>query len=442
MTSLARHHVVASAPRAAEAHLFRGDGGGHLFLVDGSQLFDLAPASYARFEAAVTAGGLGDLLAQNGLSGPPRIADAPPEPPPLHALSLAISQRCNLGCGYCYAEQGGFGAPPRAMAEETALRAVDLLVEQAAPGSRVNLAFLGGEPLTNRPALRAATRHAAASAARRGVGIGFSITTNGTLLTEEDADFFEEYGFAVTVSLDGEREAHDGLRPFRNGRGSYDAILRRLGPLLARGGRAQVSARVTVTPRNLDLLATLDAFVALGFHSVGFSPLLAAPNGRDEMRGEDLEAMLGAMIACAEEFERRSVAGARYPFANALQALREIGRGTHRPYPCGAGAGYLGVSAEGDLAACHRFVGDPEGAMGSLGTGPDPARRAAWLGERHVHRQEPCGACWARYLCGGGCHHEVLRRGRPACDYVRGWLSYCLGLYLRLPPGTLRRLTG
>jgi uncharacterized protein len=43
-------------------------------------------------------------------------------------------------------------------------------------------------------------------------------------------------------------------------------------------------------------------------------------------------------------------------------------------------------------------------------------------------------SCWARYLCGGGCHHEVIARGRPACDYIRGWLHYCLGAYLRLTP--------
>ena len=70
--------------------------------------------------------------------------------------------------------------------------------------------------------------------------------------------------------------------------------------------------------------------------------------------------------------------------------------------------------------------------MGSLAEGVDQARRAEWLAERHVHRQEPCRSCWARYLCGGGCHHEVLSRGRPACDYIRGWLNYCLEAYLRL----------
>jgi uncharacterized protein len=171
----------------------------------------------------------------------------------------------------------------------------------------------------------------------------------------------------------------------------------------------------------------------MGFFSVGFSPMLASPTGEGEMQPAELEVMLDAMIACGREFERRTRAGQRYPFANMINALREIRRGTHRPYPCGAGAGYLGVSAEGDLFACHRFVGDDGGAMGSLAAGVDAERRARWLAERHVHRQEPCNSCWARYLCGGGCHHEVIRRGRPACDFIRGWLQYCIEAYLRLP---------
>jgi uncharacterized protein len=122
----------------------------------------------------------------------------------------------------------------------------------------------------------------------------------------------------------------------------------------------------------------------------------------------------------------------RYPFLNMVNALRELHRGTHRPYPCGAGAGYFGVSADGDLAACHRFVGDADGAMGSLQSGVDRARQTAWLTDRHVHAQEPCRSCWARYLCGGGCHHEVLARGRPACDFIRGWIHYTVQAYGRL----------
>jgi uncharacterized protein len=431
----ARHYVRASAPRTPQVHLIQSASGNHLFVADGSRLFDAADDMFAAYDAAIARGGaeeVDELLRRAGLGGNPLIDDAPLAPPPLHALSLAIAQKCNLGCTYCYAQQGEFGGAARNMPLTEALRAVELLTANADPGAKLNLAFLGGEPLVNRDVLRAAVRRAVELAEQRGAKISFSITTNGTLLTEDDGGFFEDHGFAVSISIDGPRRAHDALRPFKGGRGSYDTIMGRVAPLLAMQRRMQVSARVTVTPKNLALRATLDSLIGAGFHSVGFSPMLSAPNGTGEMQAHDLEIMLGEMIACGREFERRSHLGQRYPFANMVNAMREIHRGTHRPYPCGAGAGYLGVSADGALAACHRFVGDAEGAMGSLADGIDRRRQAEWLAERHVHRQEPCRSCWARYLCGGGCHHETIRRGRPACDFIRGWLHYCLEAYLRL----------
>lgn len=194
----------------------------------------------------------------------------------------------------------------------------------------------------------------------------------------------------------------------------------------------QVSARVTVTPSNLDLRSALDGFVERGFHSVGFSPMLSAPGGEAEMQHADLAIMLEQMVDCAEEYERRTLKGLRYPFANMVNALLEIHKGTHRPYPCGAGGGYFGVSAEGELSACHRFVGDEAGAMGDVASGVDRGAQQRWLESRHVHFQDPCKNCWARYLCGGSCHHEAIHRGRPACDYIRGWLHHCLGVYGRL----------
>jgi uncharacterized protein len=428
----ARESIAASRPRSPHAHLLLEDDGAHLFLPDGSRLYDIEPELVAEVEAALAAGTVAGLLDRLHLAERLYVDDEPFEPPAVHALSLAVAQTCNLACSYCYAQQGEFGGAARSMPLEVAERSVDLLVGRADPGSRVNLAFLGGEPLINRDVLRASTRRAAALASRRGVSVTFSITTNGTLLTEEDGEFFEEHGFAVTISLDGPRDAHDALRPFRGGRSSYDVVMRRAAPLLALQRRMQVSARVTVTPTNLMVRQTLDDLVAAGFHSVGFSAMLSSPSGAGELQREDLEVLLGEMIDCGREFERQVRAGRRYPFANLVNALREIGKGTHRPYPCGAGAGYFGVSAEGALSACHRFVGDDAGAMGSVQEGVDRGRQMRWLTGRHVHRQEPCNSCWARYLCGGGCHHEVIHRGRPACDYIRGWLHYCLGAYLRL----------
>jgi uncharacterized protein len=440
----AREYMQASAPRVPQLHLIKTIHGGNLFVADGSRLFGAGEDLYGRLEAAAMAGGeheIATLLEKVGLGGNPLIDDAPLAQPAIHALSLAIAQKCNLGCTYCYAQQGEFGGAGKNMPLQEATKAVELLVNGADDGARLNLAFLGGEPLVNRSVLQAATRHAAQLAERRGNPITFSITTNGTLLTQADAEFFEAHGFAVTISLDGPRETHNLLRPFKSGGGSFDAILQRIQPLLTLQRRMQVSARVTVTPANLELRRALDDFIELGFRSVGFSPMLSSPSGNGEMQIADLEIMLGEMIDCGREFERRTLKGERYPFANMVNAMREIGRGTHRPYPCGAGAGYLGVSADGELSACHRFVGDEAGAMGSLNDGVDRKRQAEWLTERHVHRQEPCRSCWARYLCGGGCHHEVIHRGRPACDYIRGWLHYCLEAWVRLPQTAFKGLS-
>ena len=124
--------------------------------------------------------------------------------------------------------------------------------------------------------------------------------------------------------------------------------------------------------------------------------------------------------------------GETYPFSNFETALHEIHRGSHRPYPCGAGAAYLSASAEGGLYACHRLVAVPEFAMGDIKTGSDRARRSAHIERSHVDHMTPCKGCWARYLCGGGCYHEVAKRGRIGCDYIRGWLAFCLRGYAEL----------
>jgi uncharacterized protein len=418
-------------PVRRQSHVFETANGSHALVVDGSRIYsvDQETADQLRMDP----GDSGGLLARLGLLGDrPYITDEAPRSMAVRSLSLAVAQKCNLACTYCYAQEGSFGSEPRNMEREAALRSLELLFEGASPGESVNLAFLGGEPLVNRALIRECTERALALGLSQSVRTNFSITTNGTLINADDGRFFEEYGFAVTVSIDGAGEVHDRQRPLRGGQGSYAKVIDNVKPLLAMQRRMQVSARVTVTPGNLRLRETLDTLLALGFHSVGFSPMLHAPSGQGEMNDAALAEMLAQMIDCGEEFERHVIRGQRYAFANVSTAMQEIHKGTHRPYPCGAGGGYFGVAADGGLYACHRFVGDKNAAFGDVWSGVDEDAQSRWLAERHVHTQSPCSGCWARYLCGGGCHHEVIHRGRPACDNIRGWLEFCLQAYVRL----------
>jgi uncharacterized protein len=415
-------------------HRFDTALGPHLLLADASRIYALTPDTADAFDNAAADGETAAIaiLASAGLDDEPRMgAISLAVNPPLRSISLAVAQSCNLGCTYCYAQQGSFGKAPAAMPAQIARDAVARLIAQASPGERVQIAFLGGEPLANRALVREVTAYASDLANAQGVRVAFAITTNGTLLRPDDGDFFARHRFAVTVSLDGSQPQHDAQRAFANGAGSYARIIENLRPLLARAD-LDLSARVTVTPANLDLALALHNLAGLGFRSVGFSPMLSSPTGAGQLQAADLRTLLDQMIACGELFLRSVMAGDPLPFENMQSALREIHRGTHRPYPCGAGAGYFGVAADGAFSACHRFVGDEAGAMGSLAHGIDQAAQTRWLAERAVDRQEPCRSCWARYLCGGGCHHEVIHRGRPACDYIRGWLDFCLRAYVVL----------
>ena len=214
-----------SRPRSPQVQLIKGPGKAQLFVVNGSRLHDLSAAEEQHFiklmenqeEASIT-----EALMTMGLQQPALINDEPLQDPPLYALSLAIAQKCNMGCGYCYAEQGDFGGPMKNMSLETAMRSIDLLLESCPEGGKVQVTFLGGEPLVNRTSLWAATAYAHDQARQKNITVNFSITTNGTLVTEEDAHFFEKYGFAVTVSLDGLQEEHDQLRPMKGGQGSFE----------------------------------------------------------------------------------------------------------------------------------------------------------------------------------------------------------------------------
>ena len=432
--------TATSTALTAELHPFETVGGAHVFVTDGSRVYDVQPSELLMIRQLLdgtspaewtpnAASILHALLPSNRA----RHVDAEPlAPSSIQSLSLNVAQACNMSCGYCYADEGAFGGRSRMMSFDTAKAAVDRLLLESAVDSPVVVGFMGGEPLLARGLVHEVTRYAAVAAADGGRVVRFSITTNGTLLTAEDVRLFAEFPFTVTVSLDGPPEINRRLRLLNDGGDAYSRVISRLELFRCYGRPRHLSARVTVTPVTGQLLPLLDHVIGLGFDAVGFSPVLVSPRPALAFCEEKFAALLDQMIACGTKALEHACDGRPYPFDNFHTAMHEIHRGTHRPYPCGAGAAYLSVDAGGDLYACHRLINDPSFDMGDVRSGPDQERRAAHLRAGHVDRIEPCRRCWARYLCGGGCYHEVANRGRVACDYIRGWLHFCLQSYVAL----------
>ncbi|MEU4517219.1 FxsB family cyclophane-forming radical SAM/SPASM peptide maturase [Amycolatopsis sp. NPDC024027] len=147
---------------------------------------------------------------------------------------LKLHGRCNLACDYCYLytkADHGWRVRPRALSPALADRTVGRIAEHVAAHRLPSLAVLlhGGEPLLG--GLSLVRQIAGALQDRVPARVRLSMQTNGTLLTGPTLDVLSELSIGVSVSLDGDRVAHDRHRRGPGGRGSHAdtaAALRRL----------------------------------------------------------------------------------------------------------------------------------------------------------------------------------------------------------------------
>lgn len=124
---------------------------------------------------------------------------------------------------------------------------------------------------------------------------------------------------------------------------------------------------------------------------------------------------------------------------NIMKNLERIHIGHESTYFCGAEVNFLAVDINGDLYPCHRFVNNKEYKQGNIFEGTYSIARSKFLEEAHVSNRLNCTKCWAKNLCGGGCHHENLEStGKVTtpplhyCILTQKQLEATLHLYLRL----------
>lgn len=141
------------------------------------------------------------------------------------ALCLHIAHDCNLACRYCFAEEGEYHGRRALMSYEVGKKALDFLIANS--GSRRNLEvdFFGGEPLMNWQVVKDLVAYGREQEKLHDKNFRFTVTTNGVLLNDEIQEFVNKEMDNVVLSLDGRKEINDKMRPFRNGKGSYDLIV-------------------------------------------------------------------------------------------------------------------------------------------------------------------------------------------------------------------------
>lgn len=319
------------------------------------------------------------------------------------ALCLHIAHDCNLACKYCFAEEGEYHGRRALMSLEVGKKALDFLVANS--GNRINLEvdFFGGEPLMNWQVVKELVEYGRSLEEPNNKKFRFTLTTNGVLLDDEILEFANREMANIVLSIDGRKEIHDKMRPFRGGQGSYDLIVPKFQKVAESREQERYYVRGTFTHNNLDFSKDVLHLADLGFKQVSVEPVVAGPEDDYAITEEDLPVLMEEYDTLAREMVRRRKEGKGFNFFHFMIDLEGGPCVAKRLSGCGSGTEYLAVTPWGDLYPCHQFVGNEKFLMGNVKEGILRTDIRDEFKCCNVYAKEKCRKCFAKFYCSGGC---------------------------------------
>lgn len=333
----------------------------------------------------------------------PYITDFAKRPTVVKALCLHIAHDCNLACQYCFAEEGEYHGKRELMSYEVGKKALDFLVANSGNRRNLEVDFFGGEPLMNFQVVKDLVAYGRSLEKEHDKNFRFTLTTNGVLLDDDIMEFANKEMGNVVLSIDGRKEVHDRMRPFRKGAGSYDLIVPKFQKFAESRHQDKYYVRGTFTHNNLDFSKDVLHLADLGFKQISVEPVVAQDTDSYAIREEDLPQLMEEYENLALEMVRRHGTEDDFNFFHFMIDLEGGPCVAKRLSGCGSGTEYLAVTPTGDLYPCHQFVGNTDFLMGNVDDGVVNTDLRDEFKSCNVYAKEKCRECFARFYCSGGC---------------------------------------
>jgi uncharacterized protein len=362
-------------------------------------------------------------------------------------VTVLTTLQCNFACDYCIqGDHGDYNKHAAKMSLDTAARVAGWCEErlEALAPSTFAFTFFGGEPLLNLPVVYYLAERLWHACQARGVRMFINVITNGLLLTPEVVDRLQPFGLnGVKITLDGDREAHDRMRPLRGGQGTFDRIIANIRKVadkcrISIGGNFDESS-VESYPALLDFLREqefADKLTKVNFKPV-IRPAAKTQPAQPAMAGggkkflaltpvsDSSKPLNGACMTSAGG--GTSICDNCHFVDEKMSFLRE--ETMKRGFPTVDGV-HMGpceihrqhahtIGPDGSLYACPGFAGDAPSSTGHIDGRVDPFKlRAASQFEKLAAWKE-CNDCAFIPVCAGGCtvaaHAELGDMHAPNC---------------------------
>ena len=342
------------------------------------------------------------------------------------SLCLHIAHDCNLACRYCCAGEGEYKGDRSLMSLEVGKKALDFLVANSGNRRNLEVDFFGGEPLMNFDVVKELVAYGRELEKTHDKHFRFTLTTNGVLLRDDVIEFANKEMDNIVLSIDGRTEVHDHMRPFKNGKGSYDFILDKFKKVAESRNQQKYYVRGTFTHYNLDFVKDVLSLADEGFEQISVEPVVAGPEEPYAIREEDIPQICEGYDELAKEMLKRKKEGRGFNFFHYMIDLSGGPCVYKRLSGCGSGTEYLAVTPWGDLYPCHQFVGEEEFCLGNVDDGIVNTEMRDTFKLCNVYAKEECRNCFAKFYCSGGCaanayhcHQDINKPYEIGCELQR-----------------------
>ena len=354
-------------------------------------------------------------------------------------VTVLTTLQCNFACDYCIqGDHGDYNKHAAKMSLDTAARTAEWAEQRldAVAPSSFALTFFGGEPLLNLPVLFYLSERLAESCRVRGVRMMINIITNGLLLTPAIVDRLTPLGLnGVKVTLDGDRDTHNRMRPLRGGQGTFDRILDNVRQV---AGKTRISIGGNFDEQSVDSYPALLDFLreqefAGQLAKVAFKPIIkpaqsAHPKGTFALTavGSDGKPLGGACMTSAGTGVSSACDNCHF-LDEKMSYLRE--ETMRRGFPTMDGV-HMGpceihkhhahtVGPDGSLYACPGFAGEATQSTGHIDGRDEQWRRESARRFEVITAWSECNDCAFIPVCAGGCsvaaHAELGDLQKPNC---------------------------
>jgi uncharacterized protein len=336
-------------------------------------------------------------------------------------VTLILNLDCNFACRYCFE---GDVKGKHYLSDDTADHLIGFISERfAGTKEKLLIDFYGGEPLLSIGRIKELSVTLKSLAEARGGSYGFTLVTNGSLFRRHAAEELAALGLeTVKITLDGPAHIHNTNRPFKSGKGSFDAIIRNIKETwnltrLQVGGNYEIDNYKDFVLLLDYLLAediTPEKISVIKFDPVSKYPERYASDYTGGCMSLDEPWLISASAMLREEILKRGY----YTLGQRLSACIVESPDSYV------------VNFDGAIYKCPGFVGKEGFAVGDIRNGLkkqiSPYKPGMW-------KNEECITCVYLPLCFGGCRYlTFVRDGNVnALDCQKPFLDATLETMIR-----------